>query len=293
MSDKKVICCTHADCFDGMGAAWAVYKRFPEAEFHFMDYKDNIDFDLDDSTLLIITDFSFDLDTMMALWERCGRMVFLDHHPRSANIVEYMQVHCIRENPKLGLDSFIYDDKQSGAVMAWMFFHSSFVPKLLQHIGDRDLWQFALPDTKEIMAGLGLTPLNLNSWIEMFDDFHGRSLELCDLLKQQGEIVLLKEEADITRIIDQTLRYLDIFGYENVPVINCPRSHTSEALARLAKDHCFAVGYYDTSTHRYFSLRSRGADVADVKEIAEFHGGGGHRTAAGCKVRRDHEWAKL
>jgi nanoRNase/pAp phosphatase (c-di-AMP/oligoRNAs hydrolase) len=53
----------------------------------------------------------------------------------------------------------------------------------------------------------------------------------------------------------------------------------------------FGGTYYDTATHREFSLRSLGD--FDVSEIAKEFGGGGHKNAAGFKVPRSHPFASL
>ncbi|MEY5098606.1 MAG: hypothetical protein RJA36_1325, partial [Pseudomonadota bacterium] len=50
--------------------------------------------------------------------------------------------------------------------------------------------------------------------------------------------------------------------------------------------------YWDTAEHRQFSLRSRDGGL-DVAAICEGFGGGGHRQAAGFRVARDHDLARL
>ena len=43
-----------------------------------------------------------------------------------------------------------------------------------------------------------------------------------------------------------------------------------------------------------FSLRSNKLNhkAVDVSELARYFGGGGHKHAAGFKLKYDHEWAK-
>ena len=38
--EKNILCIYHGNCADGFGAAWAVRKRFPQAEFYAGTYQD-------------------------------------------------------------------------------------------------------------------------------------------------------------------------------------------------------------------------------------------------------------
>lgn len=54
----------------------------------------------------------------------------------------------------------------------------------------------------------------------------------------------------------------------------------------MAQGEPFAACYWDTPTHRIFSLRSSDTGM-DVSTIAKQYGGGGHVHAAGFRVNRD------
>lgn len=291
---EDVVCLYHADCFDGMGAAWAVYKRFPKGAYIAVDYRDGLPEGLEGKHVIIV-DFSFDQEEMDYLALNCAKLTFLDHHERSEQIAALLEM----TNRVIGGDRIVahYDANRSGALMAWEYFHpGKSVPKIIEHISDRDLWRFALPDTKVIMSGLGMYLLDLPVWDELFTSFEmetelGEQM-LIEHLRLAGPFVERAKSTDIVRIINQTQRTIVLDG-QTVPLLNVPRSLASEALAKLAQDHPFAAGYYDDGEYRVFSLRSRKDGGVIVNRIARQFGGDGHPHAAGFRVSRDHELAQL
>ena len=65
-------------------------------------------------------------------------------------------------------------------------------------------------------------------------------------------------------------------------MINCSNL-ISEIGNVLSKRYPFVVMYFDTPSIRKFELRSSSVDVS---EIAKLHGGGGHKFAAGFRVKK-------
>lgn len=288
-----VVCLYHADCYDGTGSAWAVQKAFPQAKFVAVDYRDPPPDGLEGKHVIVV-DFSYDFDTMLEIAIMAKKLTFLDHHERSEQICQMLNDadKCMHLNLVAR-----YDANRSGATMAWHEFHEDPCPQILKHIADRDLWRFKLPKTKEIMAGLGVYPLSLQAWNELFDQFQMHTpegeRELIKYLEGAGVVASIKNANDVDRIISQTLRFIELAG-DRVPLINVPRSLGSEALAKLAQDHPFAVGYYDDAEVRVFSLRSakeKGGRI--VNTIAKLFGGDGHPHAAGFRVPRSHELALI
>ncbi len=289
---EDIVCLYHADCFDGMGAAWAVYKRFPKGKYIAVDYKDGLPEGLEGKHVIIV-DFSFDQEEMDYIAMNAAKLTFLDHHERSEAIAQMLREMSSVVDTEIFAE---YDANRSGALMAWEHFHPGQpVPQIIQHISDRDLWRFTLPDTKVIMSGLGMYLLDLQVWDELFTSFEmetelGQQM-LIEHLRLAGPFVDRAKSTDVVRIIGQTLRTIELDGH-TVPLINVPRSLASEALAKLAQDQPFAAGYYDEPEHRIFSLRSRKDGGVIVNRIARLFGGDGHPHAAGFRVPRDHALAK-
>jgi oligoribonuclease NrnB/cAMP/cGMP phosphodiesterase (DHH superfamily) len=162
------------------------------------------------------------------------------------------------------------------------------MPPLMDYIEDRDLWKFALPNTKEIMMSVFSYDLSFES-IDSLMNF--TRTEINKRLVLEGQTLMRKYEIDLSKIMRSATREMPIGGY-SIPCCNCNSLFASEAGNRLSVDRPFAATYYDTEKKRIFSLRSNDKGL-DVSEIAKSYGGGGHRNASGFVVDRNHELAKL
>src|SRR5690606_24668973 len=167
----------------------------------------------------------------------------------------------------------MFDLECSGAMLAWEYFNPGEpVPDLIRYIQDRDLGRFELPNSREIFAAISSYPLQFDAWDQLMRT-------RLDSLVEEGRVILRKHQRDLEVVLPSLTRFM-VFGGYVVPAANIPHMMTSEVGGRLAQGHPFGVTYYDTPSHRVFSLRSTKAGV-DVSKIAELYGGGGHRHAAG------------
>ena len=277
---NKLLCIHHFPCQDGFGAAYAVWKRFKdEVEFHPGVHGEPPP----DVTgrHVIMVDFSYKAGVIMDMAHQAKSILVLDHHKTAeAELAEFPEASAtwdehLRQPAVVGVQ---FDMTQSGAVMAWHYFHPGVpVPQLLLHIQDRDLWRFKLSDTKAISSWLFSQPYDFGAW----DGFAG----MCDntyqrsKMRDEGHAILRAHNKDVAELIPATKRTMVIGGYE-VPVANLPYTMCSDAGNIMAEDAPFAATYFDGAEHRHFSLRSREGGF-DVSQIAHMYGGGGHKHAAG------------
>jgi oligoribonuclease NrnB/cAMP/cGMP phosphodiesterase (DHH superfamily) len=297
---SQVVCLFHDDCFDGLGAAWAVTKRFSDAELINVRYNEPAPLGLEGKVVYIV-DFCYPLEVLIQLSLIADEVHVLDHHKGMDKTIEdYNSTMWF-----LGFDqskfNAIFDKNRSGALLTWetlMPEHSP--PAIIDHISDRDLWKFDLESTETVMAGLSSYPMDIVVWDRLFQWDPSYCFENCtthphahciDALEDAGHIVLRKMQVDVARMIGLAKRSIELEGYE-VPLINIPRMLTSEALEKLAEGKPFAVGYFDTAEYREFSLRSA-PDGVDLIPIAKAMGGGGHPKAAGFRVARSHPLAQV
>lgn len=291
-NDNKVVCLFHGDCFDGMGAAWVVSQRFPDARFIPVAYGDPVP-DGIDGCYVVMVDFCYPYDTMVEILSRVPNMTILDHHDSARVTIQRL----FKENPARITGKF--NEEHSGAALAWYFFYGYKIdmPSLIIHIEDRDLCRFQFRGTHEFTEMLGNLPLDLNVWKHEFDALLTMSrydeIVFVQHYISRGETLLKRKQVEVNRLITQTLRFYNFFGYEKIPLINVPRSMCSDALAILAADYPFAVGYYDTATHRVFSIRGHKSCGLKLNLLAETLGGGGHPLACGFRVTRDHSLATI
>lgn len=277
----------HGNCADGFGAAWAIHHKHPDWEFYAGHYGQEPP-DVTNRKVVLV-DFSYSRDQLLLMLNDAKSILILDHHKSTEkDLEEFTGSHFeLGKLPESDIIA-IFDMTESGAMMAWNYFNpGEEPPKLIKHIQDRDLWQFKLPNTKEISAALFSYPYKFGVWAELM------SPDCYYTLITEGKSIMQKQTKDIKELLPQVTRQMTI-GDVVVPVANLPYQFASEAGEILAKDQPFAATYFDTKTERVFSLRSDAEfDYSfDVSEVAKCYGGGGHKHAAGFKVPRNHKLAR-
>lgn len=258
------LCIYHGNCADGFGAAWVVKKALGEIEFYPGKYQETPP-DVTGKDVVMV-DFSYKRPVLLEMAAKANSILILDHHKSAAEDLIDLPANVIAK----------FDMEHSGAMLTWNhFFPDQTPPPLLLHIEDRDLWRFALQNTRQIQANVFSYPYDFQVWDKLM------ATELSTLVAE-GEAIERKHFKDINELLNVTVREMIIGGY-TVPVANLPYTFSSDAGHKLAKGKPFAACYWDTSKGRIFSLRSNDEGV-DVSEIAKQYGGGGHRNAAGFEV---------
>ncbi len=274
----------HSDCTDGFAAAWAFWHTYrKDMEYHPGIYGE-VPPDVK-GRIVYLVDFCYPPEVIEEMLKSAEKIYVIDHHERALMNIESITHSCLdRTGSSVG---------HSGAVLAWLFVNRLTntrrpIPPALGYIEDRDLWHHVLPDTKEINMAIYSTPFSFAA----FDTMVLRTS--LKMLKNKGKIILQRYDSDVATIVRMNTRRLYIAGFE-VPVANASYQFASDVANILGKGERFAATYYDTATHRVFSLRSeKNKELSlDVSKIAQdLYGGGGHRHAAGFKVVRSHPLAK-
>lgn len=160
------------------------------------------------------------------------------------------------------------------------FFPKDLPPLLIEHIEDRDLWRFKIDGSREVHLGLMSRPMSMAHWHAL----------MCGGSKSRGELwrdgTAIKSHQD--RCIADAIRdgvHDLVIGQVTVPALTCSYQWASEAGNAMAVDHPFAACYGRSANGEWvFSLRSNDEGM-DVSAIAQQYGGGGHRHAAGFRIR--------
>ena len=246
----------HADCPDGFGAAWAMWRRFPRAEFHPVRHGMPPPTGLAQRRVVIV-DFSYDRTTIERMAREAIHVAVLDHH--------------VTAQQALGDLPFVFfDQTKSGAVLSWEWAHRAPAPWLLQYIQDKDLRRWQLSDSREVNAAIESHPFDFSLWDQFRQD--NLALEGRAILRAQGQL--------IAKVLASAV--LVRFEGATVPAVHSA-IFRSELGERLSVGVPFCLVWYERAGHRYVSLRSSEGG-ADVAVIAAGHGGGGHRRAAGFSV---------
>ncbi len=266
---KPDLCIYHGGCDDGFAAAWIVWKAHgDQVRFHPGVYGEAPP----DVTGLdvVIVDFSYKRPVMIELASKAKRIVVLDHHKTAEAEIADLSAEC----PNVWVQ---FDMGRSGAMLAWHFFmRGRQAPAFVDYIQDRDLW------TKKL-AGVDAFTAGLRSYLQDFTIWDRLHCNV-DALITEGVAI----ERYYRTLVERTKGHAyqrEIAGY-TVPVVNASLFLSSEVAGELAANAPFAAVYAETETDVIWSLRSRAPDGVDVSEIAKSFGGGGHKHAAGFKLRR-------
>lgn len=287
----------HASCSDGFCAAWLFSKAFPDADFHAAHYgTDPPETANDKDRPLYIVDFSYPRSAMFRLAAlRHAEMVVLDHHKTAADVLDGLEIELAANNCGDALTAR-FDTTKSGGRLAWEYLYgsqhlsdewlatnrfsysSSVAPWLVDYTEDRDLWRWALPDSREINAALRSHPLDFAVWDSLHERYRSGRRELI----AEGRAIFRREQ----QIVDDHLRHARdiVMDGHAVRAVNATVLF-SEIAGELAKGRPFGACYFDRwDGLRQWSLRSEATGV-DVSEVAKRRGGGGHRNAAGFEEK--------
>lgn len=283
---KPDICIHHMPCADGFAAAWAIWKRWPDIEFHPGVYG-KAPPDVTGKHVLLV-DFSYKRPVLEKMAETAITITVVDHHKTAEADLAPFKVEALATPDvlKMSMDFMarlpiqaLFDMGKSGAMLAWEYAHPGEpAPRLIQHVQDRDLWRFELPGTREIQAAVFSEPYDFGRWdwlVATCETDAGR-----ERLIHEGEAIERKHFKDIAELLAITTREMVIGGHR-VPVANLPYTLSSDGAGKLAEGRPFGACYYDNAEgKRVFSLRSRDGGV-DVSAVAASYGGGGHAKASG------------
>lgn len=274
------LCIYHNNCPDGFTAAWAIWEKYANTNGH------NIDFfaatygkpmpDVSGKDVLLV-DFCYSLTEMTEMAALARSVTVLDHHKTAQAAVEPL----LRD----GVIKGVFDMNKSGARLAYEWANPgiTYIPKIVQHVEDRDLWRYAIPNTHEICFYLDTFEYRFHTWHSLWIELElgGKYAEAV----RTGEAIRRKFDKEAEHLAENSAQWLRI-GEFTVPVVNCSYLYASEVGNRLAKhpDAAFAASFFINKVgDRIFSLRSLD-EKEDVSAIAQLYGGGGHRNASGFKL---------
>ena len=269
-------CYFHAGCPDGFGAAWSVWRAWGDgARFVALSHDDSLDARRHDGDTVVFVDIAPQNEALRSLGEFAARVIVLDHHITARD--RYTSDPGV-ENSLAGDGHYIHFDlNHSGAILAWNHFHpDDEAPPLLRYVEDQDLWNWKLPESEQVKAAIGSYPLSFESW----ERLASRPIEE---LATEGEHIVRANRMEVERALLSA--HPIAIGTDRIEAVNAryQRAAIGHELAKRASyGRPRGLVYRITGNRVDASIYSIG-DV-DVSKIAESHGGGGHRNAAGFSV---------
>ena len=278
-TSKKVLILYHGGCNDGFGGAWAAWKKFGSKAEYIPMYRNETP-KIPTGKEIYFIDYMFPLEVIKKYIAKNKRVTAIDHHVSMEEAVKLTQ------SPSFSLDN-------SGSVLAWKYFHpGKKIPLLLRYIEDRDIWKFKMPKSREILSGTNFS----NEKTYTFKGFEAlvKNFEKTSFRNQcieDGKIVRSVWD-EINKKIATYAEEVMFEGFKCLAVC-APHMFSSQVGNDLVggnKKIGIAIIWYAEGGMIKVSLRSRGK--FDVSKLAEKHGGGGHKHAAGFLVKsfRDIPW---
>lgn len=303
MEWKPDVVIYHDPCLDGFTAAWAAWRRWPDAQFVGANYGQPAP-DVAGKNVLIV-DFSYKRADLDVLAQVAASIVILDHHKTARDDLEAFR--CWESSPGAlspadvpgmlrdlaELDRppvlAIFDMERSGARLAWDFCNGAgagaiSVPWLVLLVEDRDLWLFKYGDaTRDTGLRLSTETKSFERWSEIAAALPQTVVwEGCDYT-DGGKAMRVYRDWLVGEIAAKA--EIRPIGNHYVPTVDCPYELASEVghrLCALHPDRDFAALRVHSQSGTSFSLRS--SNGFDVSKVAAKYGGGGHAGAAGFRV---------
>lgn len=280
----------HDNCYDGFGAMWAV-RRYMESEYdhrqvNYQPAAYGVDYDFKDSMVLYV-DFCPQRETLERISEK-NLVIVLDHHKTAKEATsglplldrKFSSYVKMLDEGKTGVFCK-FDMEQSGAGMAYRYFHGDDVCPMIKYIEDRDLWRFAYAESRAFHNYMLSQKFDYDTWTKV----HTETTEpwgLDEILAKGTSIQEYNQQlvANICKnaSIHQTDRYK--YGYINT------NSHWSEVGEHMIKEYGLDVSIGLTVDFKLGQIKGsiRSRPEIDITPLAQKFGGGGHKNACGFTV---------
>lgn len=304
--------CYHHNDLDGKCAAAVVAYYFKHTnpdnyiESDYTGLKTELCRDNDE---VFILDYSFTEDTvqdLLDICERARRVVWIDHHDSSIDLVhKHPELRDMR-NLRIRLSK-----DQSGCYLTYQYFYKASqgeVPLFIQLVSDYDNWNHKNPGCTEFHTGMNFQDTSPTSEIyrTLFSDWDEYmqlvaeddipplpQLEDIQISHMYNADCLLNMQAIwkqgylLTAYqYEQNLLLRDDYGFEsyldNIKCFCVNAKGNSLIFGSKIEEYPICVTFiFDGEAYNY-SVYSADKSIS-CKEIAERHGGGGHKGAAGFR----------
>lgn len=295
----------HAPCSDGMAGAWAIYNKYPKAQYRGTtpDFKDTRVLAKENITdkVVYFVDIMPKRDLLLHVCTYASQVVVLDHHKTNKEIIDSLATDGMPVNLTI-----VFDMNQSGCQIAWKYVSEEPIPWFMDYIADRDLWTWKMQNSKLVntalfnLGYLGSFTAISNLYTSTPNVESRRDLIETVLLPyaktiEEYESRLLTNATTIAKLVNfhsPDGRVFTLWLGTTIPALRSDLGNKlmEKPLADGTMPKISATWQYDFAGDEWWvSLRSsdQNADV-DCSQIAKLLGGGGHPNAAGFTIRGPH-----
>lgn len=259
MARQQTVVLYHADCPDGFGGAYAAWEKFGDGAEYIPVKHNRPAPGLEPGRDVYIVDFCYPKGVMDAIARQAKSMTVLDHHKGVREVIESFPSH-------------VYDEKRSGAVIAWNYFHPATpVPLLLQYVQAGDLYTFDMPDARAALSYLYTHPFHFEEWRRLREAFENEKTRA--EMFARGAIYYEYYSLMVEQIAARA-ELVEFEGYE-VYLGSAPSQFLSDVGHSLSKKKG-PLALVAGVAHDGIKVSLRGDGSVDVSELARRHGGNGH-----------------
>lgn len=293
----------HNPCSDGIASAWLVKQNYPNIQLIGCKAGENPNLDISSLNDKIISflDICPKLEYLKLILNICKKVIILDHH--ESNYKEINQL-----NPKPDNLIIVFDNNRSGCMITYDYIHNtvneSLRPWFINYIGDRDLWQFKLENSKNINLSLfndgyltlaGLSKLNsIEDTKTIINEMALKGKIYSELMDKQLDISLNQAKPCYFKDINdkQYNTYLISNIQASIRSDVCNKLLTKPFINNQKTDISVYLQYDIESNEFWLSFRSN-KDGINLADLLKPFGGGGHACASGLTVKTQDELKKL
>ena len=262
----------HHDDLDGITSAAIINytMRDKNAKYYAINYGDTWDHNEVRNEVVYVVDFSF--PDMQLLKNACKQLIWIDHHKTAME----QQAAAWADESIAGERDLNY----AGCELTWRYLHpATLTPKIVQHVGDIDMWEFTLKDTIPIAeaANIELTTYDNPMWLRLFNpNFQRHQL---DILLERGKILLTAKDLRINKGFKSgtDIRFKGL----KVKIVNATSDMSEIGQKIYESGYDLAIVWRFIHDKVVVSFRS---NRVAVDKIAQEFGGGGHKYAAGATL---------
>ncbi len=294
----------HGNCPDGITSLWCAKNYLESIDYVFTPIQcragKNPTINFTGKKVLYV-DLCPDFNFLTQLCEIAKNVTILDHH-KSALDMYTSNNESLESIENLEVE---IDMERAGCQITWDYFQpTQSRPWFVNYVGDRDLWKWELPNSKEINIAMYKSGIFDPSNLSRFDDLLINPDQKIKNLAKQGKIIIDIQNTDlaedIQRAVEAEFKHEDktykvwLLGNVSLRV----RSELGNMLVNknLSSGELpdFAVIWaFDIKSNEWW-LSFRGGDNSpDLSIITRDLGGGGHKNAGGASIKGSNGIFKL
>ena len=278
----------HYPCNDGVASLWIANYNKDIPEKVSCKAGTNPQIDVFNKNIIFV-DLCPKLDYLFEICKTAKNVVILDHHKTTIDTFEINKKKC-PDNLHLVLDI-----TKSGCQITWdYFFPGSKGPWFIDYVGDRDLWAWKLPNSKEINQVFFDNNMFDAYYLDNITKLLDYTQEQINDIVKEGTVLLKvqKKQMDtaIYRSLEATIKVNETIYNVWLGTTYGDRSElgnllTNKPLSSGNLPDFSATWIYEPKANEWW-ISLRGHKVSpDLSVIAGAFGGGGHKSASAFSIK--------